>query len=246
MKTLLVTSRITYVPKNYRDFTSCLALHPSVACLVIVDNLDFKLLKTLLGLVWLGAFRMALQIFKNIFSECLRLREKDYKSIGKNVYHLKELNSQKFVELAGQHDLVLHSRTRTFLTAAVLNAPRFGCVNVHHGILPLQRGVLCDLYAIAEQKIGNDPGFSIHKMTSVLDDGPVFRVQKRENCERNFLSYLKSGACLEGKCVSEFLSFVMKHEQLPEGQQNEKAGSKMYRTPDSKKMREWKAKGLKI
>jgi methionyl-tRNA formyltransferase len=58
------------------------------------------------------------------------------------------------------------------LPAAVLRAPRFGCVNLHASLLPKYRGAAPINWAIVHGEV--ETGISLMQMDEGLDTGPVF------------------------------------------------------------------------
>lgn len=197
MKVLLVTSQVHFVPDNYDLVVNGLAKSPHIAGLLVVNNLKLKMIRLAAGLYLIGAGRIARQIFKNIFSQSLDNRKRIYAELGKPVWSSDCVNSSEVLSLIReqQFDLVLNARTRSIFGPELLKLPPLGCINIHHGLLPEQRGVLCDLWALSE----NEPaGFSIHQMTEEVDAGGIIsKVQCSDGAERDFLEYLKRNASLE-------------------------------------------------
>src|SRR5690606_523522 len=100
---------------------------------------------------------------------------------------------------------------------SILQAPRLGCLNVHHGLLPRYRGTMCDLYALSE---GREAGFSVHVMTPKLDAGPILRRQIVGGGTRDYLSYLRHTGPIEARVLTELVDEIENLGQLPTGDVN--------------------------
>src|SRR5690606_24521419 len=93
VKTIIVTSQVTYVPGNYITLLEQV-LHDAgehVAGLVLLQNLDASLIKTTVGLFALGAPRLGRELAKNIFELPLRRREKLFSGRGLPVLITKSM-----------------------------------------------------------------------------------------------------------------------------------------------------------
>ncbi|MEK6773616.1 MAG: formyltransferase family protein [Bdellovibrionota bacterium] len=178
MRTLIVTSSITFVPENYDQMICSMASHPSVVGLLILENRSISLLiKAFALIITFSAPRLGLTMIKNYFGNSLQRRKSAYKIANKKTWILPDINSTEALELLKNEkiDLIVNSRTRSIFKKQILNQPSLGCINIHHGLLPDQRGLMCDFWAHLE---GQDFGFSIHQMTSKIDDGPILHVEK--------------------------------------------------------------------
>src|SRR4051812_19833664 len=98
MRALLVTSELTYVPKNYIGlFESVLKLAASeVAGLVLLENASLehlpKLGRDILGLGLLGCRGISAHLLRNFFELRLRHREKLFEARGLPVYRTASMN----------------------------------------------------------------------------------------------------------------------------------------------------------
>jgi methionyl-tRNA formyltransferase len=233
MKVVITTSQVTFVPGNYKDaLIGLLERRSDVICAVaFFGNLDWHLVKSLLGMYALGAPRLGSTLLKNILSLPSDPRKKAYKAKGKEVLQFKDANDPRFLEYVRREevDLVLNMRTRSIFKDSILSAPRLGCVNVHHGILPEHRGTMCDLQALAE---GRPAGFSVHKMTRKIDDGDIFaRAVASTPGEKNYVNYLKKTGPTEAEVISQFLNEVRTSGGLPEGTPNTSSNIQYSKTP---------------
>ena len=85
---------------------------------------------------------------------------------------------EKFIsELrALQPDLIVVVAYGQILPQAILDLPKFGCVNVHTSLLPKYRGAAPIQWAIANGEI--ETGVTIMKMDAGLDTGPVLSLRR--------------------------------------------------------------------
>lgn len=250
MKVLLVTSLLTYMPRNYYDlFESLLREVPDyIHGLVLLDNLDHKVLKSIVGLPLLGAGNIFKELTTNIAKLPLRERERLLERYHKKVYKIKTMNSKEAIEIIKENniDLVINLRTRDIYKKEVLNAPHFGCMNIHHGLLPKYRGTMCDLYALSE---GREAGFSIHMMNEKIDAGAIHQVVTVSHGEeRDYMGYLAKTAAVEGRALASLLRAIHREIEtsgkLPEGEPNV-ASEKVYtKNPTRKQVSEMKKKGM--
>ncbi|MBC7387390.1 MAG: hypothetical protein H7301_14655 [Cryobacterium sp.] len=218
MRTIFVTSELTYVPRNYLDlFTEIFSLCPDhVAGLIILKADKTSVFRSATGLVAAGAPRLGLQLFRNFLTSRFDPREKLFKARGLPILRVSTMNSPEVVAWLTEKpvDLIVNARTRCIYREEVLRAPRFGCVNIHHGILPVDRGAMCDLYALSENR---DAGFSIHLMNEKVDDGAILhREQVSGGGEKNYLAYLSRTGAREGKAISGLLNFFADRGEWPE------------------------------
>lgn len=250
MKVLLVTSRLTYMPRNYLGlFESLLAAVPElIHGLVLLDNVDHKVLKSIIGLPLLGAHHLFKELALNMLSLPRRERENFFYREQKAIYQLKTMNSKAALEIVQKEkiDLIVNLRTRDIYRADILKAPSYGCLNIHHGLLPKYRGTMCDLYALSE---GREAGFSIHVMNQKVDAGEIYKVQTVDSgSERHYVNYLARTASVEGQALAEVLKkiahSVATTGQLPAGMPNQSHDKKYTRNPTREMVREMKRKGM--
>src|SRR5690606_15184406 len=119
------------------------------------------LLKGLAMTATLSAPRLGLALVKNYLSSSRQVRRTAYEKENKFFLTLPNINTPEALNVVRDHkiDLLLNARTRSIFKSDILQAPRLGCINIHHGLLPHQRGLMCDFWAHLE----NQPsGFSIH------------------------------------------------------------------------------------
>ena len=247
MKALLVTSEITYVPRNYQDlFEEVLAQAPEhIAGLVILRNFSVKLFRDALGLRLLGAPGVSDSLLSNSLGIFGRKREALFQKKGMPVLYAQSMNDAKIVEWvrSQQIDLVINVRTRCIYKKEILAAPRLGCLNIHHGLLPEYRGTLCDLYALSE---GRPAGFTIHQMNEKIDAGRILirKSVSEPNGEKDYIAYLARTGREEGQALVELLKAIAETDSLPAGLGNQCDRPVYTRNPDREKIRQMKREGM--
>lgn len=228
MNAWLVTSAVTFVPKNYDGLVLPLAKDPHIQGLIVIDNRSWDIVfKALLLIISGAAPRMGYHLFKNFFDNSLKRKQAAYAAAGKQVIVFKDINAPEALEQikALNADLLVNARTRSFFKKSLLSIPKMGCVNIHHGLLPDQRGLMCDFWAHLYK---TDAGFSIHEMTSKLDDGALLKVQVVPSDKKDYLASLEVGAAMEATAVSSVLGTLTTSKI--QGQENLKTASTVYRS----------------
>lgn len=245
MKVLIVTSSMTFVPNNYNGFVLPFADVPEVVGVAVIENRSWSyVFKALLMIFTFSAPRMGFHVLKNTLFPGLKSRELAFKSNGKGYWVFQNPNQKECLDLLQQQsvDLVINARTRFIFRKPLLSATRLGCVNVHHGLLPEQRGLMCDFWAHVE---GHPFGFSVHEMTEKIDEGQILRtVQTGENS----LDYMNS---ISGSCAKEFSACRSVIEELREknriqGQPNVSERAVWRRNPSLLDLYRARLKGVKI
>jgi methionyl-tRNA formyltransferase len=191
VRALLTTSQVTFVPHNYDDLIVGLADCPQVGGLLELANAGWRLTLKACAQIVVGARRVGRTLLANQWGSSPTRRRQAYIAQGKPVWRLPSINCPEAARLVRDQgfDLIVNARTREIYRPEVLSAPRLGCLNIHHGLLPEQRGLMCDLWALHEQK---PAGFSVHMMAPEVDAGPiVVRVEVSDGTDRNFLRYLE-------------------------------------------------------
>ena len=245
MKALLVTSQVTFVPHNYDWLVAAMAQCPHIGGLVILRNAGFWLLKTIAGAAWIGAGRIAAGLLRNLVRGSSE-RLNAYRGVGKPVWFLRSMNDAAALELAARErfDLIINARTRCIYRPEILQATPLGCINIHHGLLPEQRGVMCDLWALAE---GHPAGFSIHRMTENVDAGPILRREVISDCpQKDYLAYLERTSRREAEVLAALLARLAQGDNLEETPHIAPPGSSMRRNPGRADVARMKARGMLV
>jgi methionyl-tRNA formyltransferase len=249
LRVVFVTSKVTYVPRNYEDLFTEFFKNISnieVAGLILLDNLDLSLIKSVAGLKYLGANKVQRTLIKNIIYLPLKKREKLFQKRNIEVKEFKSMNDAEAIEWCNKKDIdvIINVRTRCIYKTDILQTPKLGCINIHHGILPTYRGTMCDLYALSENR---PAGFTIHQMNKKIDDGVIFKATEVSQGEHNdYIDYLQVGAAIEGKDLAELMNETSKLGNFPAGQIN-KCDSKIYtKNPTREQVKYFKKNGMKL
>lgn len=208
LKTLVVTSKVTFAPDNYDPLIVGLAACPQVAGLLVLDNKGWSTVARSIAALAYGAYGLGMTLIKNHFRNSQERREQAYLSRKKPVWSVKRLNSPETCRIIEEYqfDLLLNARTRAFFAPQLLAKPAYGAINIHHGLLPEQRGTMCDLWALSD----NAPsGFSIHKMNAEIDAGDILKVViVSDGTDRDYIKYLIKSSQAELQTVSETLEEI--------------------------------------
>ncbi len=248
MKTLLVTSQITYVPRNYQAlFEGVLeSAFEHITGLVLLENVSWALSKDILGLKLLGCSGISRHLVKNLIELPKRNRERLFEKAGLPVIRAKTMNSPEMIELVKNKkiDLIVNARTRCIYKKPILEAPKIGCINIHHGLLPEYRGTLCDLYALSE---GRPAGFTIHEMNERIDAGRILkRCEVSNPGEKDFSKYLEQASWIEGRELGTLIRQIAATDSLPQGFENRCEKPVYTRNPDRRKIAKMKKDGMHL
>ncbi len=240
------------MPDNYLElFEEFLKLNSSwVSGLVLLDNLDTKTTLQSIGLPFLGAKKIGLQLIRNIIELPLKRRENLFKNYKIPVLTWDSMNSEEALDYVSKNkiDLIVNLRTRCIYKKEILTAAKIGCLNVHHGLLPEYRGTFCDLYALTE---GREAGFSIHEMVEKIDAGKLHKVIpvaskediKNEN-KYSYLNYLKKTAPLEAKALYDLCLEIENEGKFPQGKPNTAEKKVFTKNPTKKQIKEFINQGF--
>ncbi len=245
LKTLIVTSALTFVPENYDRMIGPMAQHPSVVGLLVLENRSaIYLIKALFLILSLSAPRMGITLIKNFFGPSMKRRKQLYESLGKKVWVLSTINCEAAAEILKNEniDLVINSRTRFIYKKNILQIPKLGCLNIHHGLLPEQRGLMCDFWAHLED---TPFGFSIHQMTPKIDDGPILKVVPVESPRKNYLQSIFMASIQEAKTCLKLLDEINEKQTLT-GMQNSSDQKVCRKNPSLKDGYRLQMKGIHL
>lgn len=246
MKVLVVTSEVTFVPENYDRLIVRLADLPQVGGLVILRNWGKDLVLKALGSWVVGARQTGRQLLVNGLGRSLERRRKAYAKNDKPVWTMDTLNCAGALELVKIHafDMILNARTRCIYKTPILSAPPLGCVNVHHGLLPDQRGTMCDLWALYQAQ---PAGFSLHRMSERIDDGEILVTrQVDDGRERSFSHYLARSTEMEYETIKKFLADVDVTGGLPGTPNVDEKKRKHFKNPTVYEIRKMRQEGMKL
>ncbi|MGM0601386.1 MAG: formyltransferase family protein [Candidatus Rifleibacteriota bacterium] len=179
MRIVYVTSDVTYVRDNYLSLLDKVTERDSLpanseVAAVILLKIPLKLLfKHIVGLQLIGAPGVSLALLRNLLKAHINdPRVKLLEEKGLEIFRCKSVNKPEALDFLAQKqpDLIVNMRTRNIYKNKVLELPTIGCINIHHGLLPENRGTMCDLWAWIENR---PVGFSVHWMNEKIDDGDI-------------------------------------------------------------------------
>lgn len=248
MKVLLVISELNYIPSNCYDFLNNIfqTNQEDIAGILILQNASVTFLPKILGLYALGCRAFPNTLLRNLLTLSLCKRENLCKTFNTPVLKAKHVNDPEVVKWIKAHgiDLVINMRTRDIYKKEILSLPTYGCINIHHGILPKYRGLYCDLYALYE---GRPAGFSIHKMTDKLDDGNIiYKKAVSESGEKNYIKYLSSLATFEADAINSLIDEIKRYGRLQKGILNEDPEPVYTKTPNKEQIQDMIRAGVII
>jgi methionyl-tRNA formyltransferase len=244
LRVLLVVSRVTFVPGNYDDLVCAMAECPQVMGLLVLDNWSVKLMGRALGLMLIGAPRMGATLLANCLGASRRRRERAFAKAGKSVWEMSTINCPEAVDLVRREriDLIVNCRTRFIYRSEILAAPRLGCINMHHGLLPDQRGTTCDLWALHEHRAA---GFTIHQMSEQVDAGGI--IQRVEiGANQNYRSYLQRCTLAEAFILRLILLEIERRGSVWTQPNVPTDGVTMRRNPTVAQLRQMTRGGLRL
>lgn len=244
MKIILVTSNLTYTPQNYNDvleFVLSNSKQQIVGIVLVKINL-LNVLGKVLFLYISGCRHIANTLARNFINTLFNRKKKIFKKYNIPFIDVKSINNSKAISWLQQirPDLIINMRARCLYKDTVLGIPRFGCINVHHGILPYQRGLFCDLYAIAEN---NETGFTIHKMTNKIDVGQIV-YQEKIISNKNYMEYLSNVAKSEEVAISNLINKITLNDLQPMDESVKYNNSIVTTTPDFRTIKQLQRKGI--
>lgn len=244
LRILLVSSSVTYVRDNYDELFRRLAQAkgPHLVGLLLIETVSWKLWGTIINLFFAGCFGLARNLLVNIFKSWF---DRQRETLFSKVYYSPSINERHCVELLRSLDLdlIINLRTRNIYKSRVLNIPRGGCLNVHHGLLPENRGTMCDLWALYEDR---PVGFTIHYMNKKIDDGDIVLRETLDlkGCQDySQIPYLSS--LVEAQKLIEIINTLERGEQLPTTS-NQTANIRYTQNPTLSQIFAMKKKGLRL
>lgn len=251
MRFLIVTSEVTFVRENYNQFLESLFSEEKehIYALIVLKNNNYQMILKGLGLAAMGAPETGL----NLINNSIQAKSKDHEKIARKydipTLYFNSANDPEFINYVknNQIDLIVNARTRDIYKKKILNAPRLGCINIHHGLLPYYRGTMCDLYALSE---GRDAGFSIHKMEKKIDDGDIIEVvpvTKKETKNKSFPEHIFQSSIIEGQTLAQLLKKIAEEDMVNFQAFDVDAQKIIYtKNPTPKEIKAIKKKGIKL
>ncbi len=252
MRIILVTSTVTYLKDNYLGLFEYLLERGKLSkSIKIVAGLFLKthgpgLFLQGLGLTARGVRGIGGALTANTLVHMTGdPRLKLFRRLGIPALVRKSINHESVAgEIARlEPDLLVNLRTRQIYRKRILKIPKIGCINIHHGILPRERGVFCDLRAWAR---GEPVGFSIHWMNSRPDDGRIILTKQLPmDGVAGYMDIPMLSARHEGPALAEALEMIRDQAKIA-GRDNPREGVVFHRTPDMNEIQEMLSKGMKL
>ena len=243
MRIVLITSRVTYVPDNYLHLLRRLArnLGDEAEALVVIDNRTPGILLSAASAICAGAVGIGTRLMVNTALSFFNKRE----ALFKRTIYTPSINSKACVSALKKinPDLIINLRTRDIYGQAVLEIPAMGCINIHHGILPDNRGTMCDLWALHEKR---PVGFSVHYMNRNIDDGEILAVERLDTKgikDYPQLPYLSS--IREAPTLLNVIGKFRRHGPLP-GRENRSEAPRFTKNPGIREIRKIKQAGIQL
>ncbi len=249
MKAVLVVSEVTYMPTNYVGLYARLlsTQHRQIAGVVCLTNANLSLLMKALGLAIATRSKVALTLSWNTLKALLGWGpQRFFRGQGVPVFETPSINRPPALFwLRGlSPDILLNLRTRDIFKKTVLEIPAWGCFNLHHGLLPEQRGTLCDLWALSE---GRPAGHSIHKMALAVDDGPIALTGLVDaGGEKNYYRYLQKTIPVEAQTLEAFLESAREAQGAFMLTPNPKPQRAYDKTPNWRALQGLRKKGMTL
>jgi len=124
--------------------------------------------------------------------------------------------------LALNPDLIVTAAFGQILPKELLEAPKYGCINVHASLLPELRGGAPIHYSILQGK--DKTGITIMYMAEKLDAGDILTQVEVEITERDTVGSLHDKLSFAGvKLLSETLPMLLEEKITPQKQDDSKA-----------------------
>jgi methionyl-tRNA formyltransferase len=178
---------------------------PEVYGVMVVRNRSITLLlDAVRAIITRAAPALGWQIVKNFFTPYNRKRKTGYETLGKKFWLVEDINTAETMQIIRSEkiDLIIRARMNMNFGPALIAAPTMGCVNLHQGLLPEQRGQMCDFWSHAE---GVSSGFTLHEMSPQRDMGRIIRRVQVQRSKTSFMEYLDRSSLLELATVRDFL-----------------------------------------
>jgi folate-dependent phosphoribosylglycinamide formyltransferase PurN len=259
MKILIVTSEVTFVPDNYGQFLENLFIDISsekeiTVTLAVLKNNSFLLILKGLYLFFSGAKLTGWHLIRNSFLGLFKKQKIIAFNYGINLHYFKNPNSKEFIKFASdfETDLLINARTRYIYKNKILKIPKIGALNIHHGLLPEYRGVMCDLWAMNDKR---PTGFTIHKMDKKIDNGDIVRRIVTGNntannslneLQRNFSNLIYESSKIEGKEVAKLIKTIKNTRTIPIEIKNTSSKAIYSKNPTFSELRLMIKKGLQL
>ena len=136
--------------------------------------------------------------------------------IGKEIARFESVNTEEFHESFRQSgaELLIVASYGQILKPALLELPKFGCLNIHASLLPKYRGAAPIIAALLN---GDEKtGISFMRMEAGLDTGPIYRVAELDIKPNDNAETLEERlGVLAGKEIDSVVVDITRHGLQP-------------------------------
>ena len=175
---------------------------------------------------------------KPITSQTLHEKEKELfkKSLdwfhkGPRTYLDKgQINTKETIDLIKQHDPeVIFTFGCSLLDEEVFSIPKYGCINIHTGIVELFRGVDSAFWAVHDENL-DGIGATLHYIDKSIDAGEIIAQKKADIAIGDDVEDLFLKSCMAGfELIEENLPDIKKRTVVSKKIKNK---GKLYQTKD--------------
>jgi len=123
-----------------------------------------------------GSFKIGLKYLKNILSKKGLKYYADKMNI--NYITTNDIHSKDFIKFASEQDLLISVAASKIFKKSLINAPKYGIINIHSGPLPYYKGMMPVFWQMRDGK--KEIGITIHSINEKIDSGNIF-IQKFYN-----------------------------------------------------------------
>ncbi|MDQ0227656.1 methionyl-tRNA formyltransferase [Metabacillus niabensis] len=163
---------------------------------------------------------------------------------GLKVLQPEKIRNEVEEVLALNPDLIVTAAFGQILPKELLEAPKYGCINVHASLLPELRGGAPIHYSILQGK--DKTGITIMYMAEKLDAGDILTQVEVEITERDTVGSLHDKLSVAGvKLLSETLPMLLEGKITPQKQDESKATFASNIKRDQEKV-DWSKTGEEI
>jgi len=170
-----------YMPLFFDAFLDSLPTPVQVKRITLLDSFNEcfpRLLKRMYGFYGpLNFLRKGIRYSIRKTSDAMGIDSYSVPSVaaqhGVPVEHRNSVNTQEFVSRIGreQSDVLVSVSTPEIFDQSVLQAPEWGCINIHTSKLPEYRGMLPTFWAMYHDE--DEFGVTVHTMVEEIDRGRI-------------------------------------------------------------------------
>lgn len=157
----------------------------------------------------------------------------------------KNINDPSFIKEISERkiDLIISIAASQVFKKEILQAPRYGCINLHSGKLPCYRGMLPNFWQLYH--LEPVAGVTVHRMNEKLDDGEIIlqkdvTIDPQESLETLIQRTKRVGAELIIEALDRFCSGTLRY--FP----NDRERATYFTFPSRRDVRQFRKKGLRL